>query len=285
MSFFGDLALILKTELNSKGYTLPASPSDEDIVKAYLIVLQRQIPLQPRVVEESAELICPPERLAGYNELKRKASAGEPLKANQSKTVNKPDYYDVLFIDWGIQHFHLGTTRQSNGFVERTGLLLYARVTQDKFYAIQFYEHGAWSKQDLLQILQKNWPAEVEKFELKGLTPVGPPLTDQDVANFRKAGVQPLVTLGDKVIAPMGGGYTSSGDSTTAVRSLIELRRYCGELEAQTRSIIAEAATHGHKFSETNIKLVRRDNKLLAMDQRSKTPIAACDWPIAAELQ
>jgi hypothetical protein len=285
VNFYSDLASIVKEDLSTKGYFVPANASDDEIVEGYLNVVYRQIPIKPRIVEESSELVCPPELVAGYSELKRKASVGEPLKGNQSRTINKPDYYDGLFIDWGIQHFHLGTASARDRFVQRTRPLLYARVTQERFYAIQVYDHGAWSKQEIVRILQRNWPEATNPFELKGIKPLGPPRSDQEIADFRKAGILSLVEAGGKLIAPMGGGFVSSGDGAAIIRSRGDLRSSCRQMEEQTQKIIADAAAHGHKLREDSIKLIKRDGNAVSIDESSNTPIAACEWFIRSELQ
>jgi hypothetical protein len=65
--------------------------------------------------------------------------AGEFLKPHQSTSINKPVYYDALYLDWKIQHFHLKTRPHPRqvGFVEQSGPLLFAQVTETDFYAIQ----------------------------------------------------------------------------------------------------------------------------------------------------
>lgn len=285
MNFYRDLASILKEELNAKGYVVRVGATDDEIVEGYLNVILRQITVRPRIVEESSELLCPPTLLAGYTELKRKAAIGEPLKSNQSRTINRPDYLDALFIDWGIQHFHLGSASADGGFVQRTGPLLYASVTQEKFYAIQIYEHGAWSKQEIVRILQKNWPMATSNFELQGVKPLSPPRSDQEIADFREAGVLSVVQAGDKLIAPMGGGFVSSGDGAAVIRSRGDLRSNCRQMEEQTQIIIADAAAHGRRMPEHSIKLVKKDRKAVTIDVSSNTPIAQCEWFIQSELQ
>jgi len=174
MDFFQSLASILRSELTAKHYRIPPGWTDDEVVEGYVNLVRRQIPLVPREVCRSAELVCPPEQASGLQELFRKVAAGEPVKPHQSRSVKKPSFNDGLFTDWGIQHFHLGTSIENDGFVNRTGPVLFALCKGMKFYAIQIYEHGAWAKPEVVRLLRSNWPTVTAPFELKGIKPITP---------------------------------------------------------------------------------------------------------------
>lgn len=64
--------------------------------------------------------------------------------------------------DWGIYHLHLGTTIQSDGFVEQDNdELLFARITPTKFYLINVMKHGDWERKLIVEILHSNWPETI----------------------------------------------------------------------------------------------------------------------------
>src|SRR5579863_4487412 len=247
MDFFHDLAKILEHDLTSAGYTLPQNLSDQSVAMGYLNALHRQIPRKPRRVLESSELVCPSSLAAGYAEVKRKASVGESLVPHQSRLLDDIEYKDPLLNDWGVHHLHLGTTLESHGYMARTGPLLFARVTDDALFAIQIYEHGAWSKREIVEIIHRNWRESIDRYRLKGVIGLATQnITDQNIKNLRSAGVQALIQVGDSVYAPMGGGIMSSGESMRVIRSLDELRRSCRQLEQITTQMVNREALQGH---------------------------------------
>jgi hypothetical protein len=198
MDFFHDLADLLKSELTTHGYDLPPAMSDEPLIRGYLNVLHRSIPTRVRRVLESSEFVCPAELAPGYAEATRKATAGESLVAHQSRRLDDIEYNDPLLNDWGVHHLHLGTTRESHGYVARTGPLLFVRATDDCLYAIQIYGHGAWSRREIVEILHRNWPESIEKYRLKGVLGLQMQHTETDIKDLRKVGVQALIQVGTK---------------------------------------------------------------------------------------
>ncbi len=285
MDFFHDLARILHDELVAAGFDLPTGLTDESLVRGYLGVLYRSIPTKARTVLESSELVCPSELLAGYAEIKRKAGAGESLVPHQSRRLDDVEYDDPLFNDWGIQHLHLGTTLGSHGYVSRTGPLLFARVTDETFFAIQIYSHGAWSKQEMLEILRRNWPSSIEPYLLKGLTAVLPAYTDEQISDLRLAGVQAVTQMNGRILAPMGGGTATSGQSLRVTRSLLNLRGNCHQLEQMTLEFAKTEALEGHAFPGTDFGLTRQNEKAVVIERSSGLQLFSVNWPIKRNLQ
>lgn len=283
-----DLAAILRVELLAKGYDLPTDVTDDGVVEGYLNILNRQIPARPRAFHESLAINCPLELTPGYEELKRKVEVGESLKPHQSTSINRPDYYDPLYLDWRIQHFHLktGPHPTRTGFVQRSGPLLFAQVTETDFYAIQVYEHGAWSKQEIIEVIETNWPHQLDRFRMKGVRPLGSMYTDDDIAAFRKAGITAMTVAGGNLIAPMGGGFRSNGRSSLILENRGNLVSHCKEFERKVLPILKEFAAHGGPpFDKQQVAVERRGPKLVAVEKTSGTDIASIEWPIRVDLQ
>ena len=285
MNFFQDLVELLKSELASHGYDVSASASDESIVRGYLGVLHRSIPAKPRKVLESAELVCPANLAAGYAEVKRKAVAGESLIPHQSRLLDDIDYSDPLLNDWGIHHLHLGTTVESHGYVTRTGPLFFARTTDDCLYAIQIYEHGAWSKREIVEILHRNWPGSIEAYRLKGIVGLQVQYTEQDIKNLRQAGVQPLIQVDQAVYAPIGGGIMMSGDSMRVIQTSIDIVRMCRQLEQLTVEFVRREASRSNSLPSSNFRLTRKGNRAIVMEESTKLDLFSIDWLISRDLQ
>ncbi len=283
MDLFRALASVLLSELLGKGYRIPAGWGDTEIVEGYINLVFRQLPPEPRKLQKAIALSCPPDVTAGLAELVRKIEAGEPLRPHQSRTLKKPRYNDGLFTDWGVQHFHLGTVVQSDGFVERTGPVLFAFCKGRNFYAIQIYEHGAWAKPEVVELLQANWPAITAPFELKGIKPTTPELSEEDIAAFRKAGLMHLVQVDGKFVYPMGGGVVSTGDSATVVKDVSTLRTLCRELEDLVRKEL-EDVDLAH-VNEADLVLTRRGKFIVVRDHSAGKDLMQCEWFFKADLQ
>jgi hypothetical protein len=285
MDFFHDLAKLLEKEMESAGYVLPQSMSDELLVRGYLNLLHRLIPARVREVLQSSDLVCPEHLAAGYAEVKRKASTGEPLTPHQSRLLDDVEYTDPLLNDWGVHHLHLSTTLEADGFVTRTGPLLFARVTDDFFYAIQIYAHGAWSKQEIVEILHRNWPDSIKRYRLKGVTGLLTTHTDRDIKDLRQAGVQGLTQVEQSVYAPMGGGVTTSRVSLRVMQSLIDLRGNCQRLEGKTIELANEEASRGRPLPSGDFALVRSGKRALVMERSTKLELFSVNWLINRDLR
>jgi hypothetical protein len=85
-----------------------------------------------------------------------------------------------------------------------------------KMYLIEIHPHtGAFEDQDLIRIVETNWPEILSVHKLKGVTVEGSvPRSDKDVRKDRVAGLNPVtVTPGGDVLAPPGGGITTARTS------------------------------------------------------------------------
>ncbi|MFZ0887421.1 MAG: hypothetical protein WA005_03135 [Candidatus Binataceae bacterium] len=216
--FLADWCEIQKTELTRMGYTVNPSDTAETISLAFYNVQRRIIPQGPRTVVQSRELTCPYEHRAGLNVVLKRAAGGLDLRPHQSKALLQADYNDALLNDWRIHHFHLGTTPGPNApdFVERTGPVLFACVTEDEFLAIDVMEHGDWARQRLLEVIHRNWPKLIERYRIRALGLEMKP-SDDDIKKLRSGHVQSMTEVDGVVYAPPGGGYATSGTSMEVV--------------------------------------------------------------------
>jgi hypothetical protein len=144
---------------------------------------------------------------------------------------------------------------------------------------------GAWSKQELIEIIGQNWPHRLEHFKLKGVRPIRPMHRDSDIAGFRKAGITALTVFGDNLIAPMGGGFVSNGQSSLILENRGNLVSICKEFEQEIRPILSDIAKHGGLPLEKQcVAVERRGTKLVAVERTKGMDIASIDWPIKLNL-
>jgi hypothetical protein len=228
LDFYADLSQMLRCELQLEGYQVGADEDPFEVCKKYFNVQKRKIAPKPREVLISRQFNCPQEFQTAVDAIRDKARKGGDLKPHLSKTLLDADYNDGLLNDWGIHHFHLSSLpdREQPVFVERTGPLLFARVTDEHFYMINVMKHQNWTNRNLIEILHANWPESIAGYRLQGIK--GPSYSEDDLKRFRKGGVMTCIEVSDgTVYAPPGGGYASTGVS-------IEVVRQCHYLKNET---------------------------------------------------
>jgi len=158
-----------------------------------------------------------------------------------------------MFYDWGIFHFHLGTNPhpRRQGFVERTDDLLFAIADSHtaRMYLIDIHPHrGGFTNQDLLRILEENWPEIIEPHTLKCVDELTDNASDSDIDSLRKASMNTfLQTPGGRFLMPMGGGITIDGASTHIIIKAARIRTKVGDLE---KSFIQERDTIADQFND-----------------------------------
>jgi hypothetical protein len=166
----------------------------------------RQVPVRPRVVHESKELMASQEARDHATELaqiRSEISVGADLMPRLSKDAaiaynpgsqrgpkKKEPYLDRLMSEWGIHHLHLVPAPG------RSGLLLFVVFRPDDAYLLQLLPHGSWAKESLIEIILQNWPdAELTMGQLKGVTGLAQTISEEDRLKLRKAGVSTLMEV------------------------------------------------------------------------------------------
>ena len=258
MNFKADWHDILR-EIMVKDWGMDTSGLTEDLPVHYFNAAQRRLSLRPRLLFVSDTFQCPLEHQDGWNLIQQKVKAGLDLTPHLSKLIDKPEETDPMLNDWGVYHLHLGTDIQ-NGFARRTGPLLFARVTDEHFYAIGVYSHGAWTESEVVETVHRNWPESVARWVMHGVR--GERLTDAERAVLRKKCTNTFFLTKDMTTyGPLGGGTVSSGHNVFSVIQMdIEHDRLeCLErrLIAVTDELICELKKAGYKdAAEVTAKLV-----------------------------
>ena len=67
------------------------------------------------------------------------------MYAHLSRKIVDLDYDDDLLNDWDIYHLHLGTNLHIDGFVKRTGPMLFVRFNEQNAYFKNVMGHGSWT--------------------------------------------------------------------------------------------------------------------------------------------
>jgi hypothetical protein len=177
----------------------------------FLNANNRRIPApKPRAIHESRELVIPARHRQDYESLLALIRDGGDLKPYLSRDILKkgrPDRNDGLLNAWGIQHLHFRTAG--------TNQLLFCMITDTNVFMIQIVPHNdkhLWVDRQLLQIMHDNWPEQIAKGKVNGLSQENHPADKS--ATLRGLNANFLTTMDDGTIylAP-GGGMMASGDS------------------------------------------------------------------------
>jgi hypothetical protein len=275
MDFYSDWIAILRAELASVRYPAPAVTDPQEVCFRYFNYRKRSVDVRPRTVEQSAEFSVPADCTTGYAALKTMIEAGADLTPHLSTHLTDPDYDDPMLNDWGIHHFHLGTTPHPtrHGFVARTGPLLYGCVMDDRFLCLQIMAHSNWTNPQLIEIWHNNWPQMLEPYKLKGFSASTPPVTDTELNQLRRGRVNTLQQLPDgSLIAPPGGGVSASGLSAQVVRDCDWYAHQMKTLEKHVQNklgdLVAAAQADGVTLPDQCVfKLHVSDGRFVAVEQ------------------
>lgn len=251
ISLVDDWIRFVRKTLESWGYSLPATIDPHELAIKYFNLLHRKVPRRPRTVLFSKEFSCPPMYKKRLLKIKKVIEKGEDITPYLSRNLKKLDYNDFMLNDWGIFHLHLGKKLESDGFVERTELLLYAIFDENHAYLINVMKHGEWANHVLIEIVHRNWPHIIERWKIKGITSSSLDTTAKQRIALRKSGAVSLVQMEDgTVYGPPGGGYAASRISIKAVISTDYVFNTLKRIEIHIKENIADY-----------IKLIERHGK------------------------
>ena len=222
INFISDLKEVITQKLSRLGHP-PAPEEDIDTLLIRSLNLARRVPpIIEWTVMQSNELARKsllPEIRLGLEQFIKKAESGQNLKPHLSKKSDEPDYKDLMFYDWKVFHFHLGTNSNPNHneFVKRTRDLLFAIADSNtaRMYLIDIHPHrGGFTNQNLLRIVKDNWAEILGPHTLNRVIELDSNWSDNDIDSLRKAGINPILQIPDgPVLLSMGGGITTTGTS------------------------------------------------------------------------
>ena len=244
-----DVVEIFRDQLVQVGYSakeVNGISGDEELLIAYYNTTRRIVGTWPRTIHRASGFVAPkdPDQALALSTIEQKLRNGESVGPYLSRKIRDLSYNDLLLNDWGIHHFHLGTNTDSDGFVNRTGSLLYV-VLGDTIdfhgegntdaHLIAVMDHNDFTTQELVEILHENWP-ELSQFDMPGVS--GDRLSDADIRRLRKLRLNYCLRLrdGTSCFAP-GGGITSAG---TSVIDTLRARHRVWWAEQQQEMVLSQ---------------------------------------------
>jgi len=211
----------------------------------------RTISINPRSLEmPSPPIVVEQELSLGFERLRTAVEMGDDLTPFQSKRRLNADFHDHLLTDWGIHHFHLGAVDDAHDsrFVARTGPVLYAFLTANRFLALCIDKHGTWADPQLLQVLHSQWP-EVIAFCQVAEKVLNPLSRESEIRAFRQAGINAFVQLADGTVyrSLNEGGRVIDGTPLRVVMSanhlvatVRQIQKHINEMLPRAHVVVAE---------------------------------------------
>lgn len=221
-----DLEEMFRAELIIAGYDpdeVSSITGYEELFVRYYGAIRRLVGHEPRVTHRAREFVAPqdPEQAKALDTIERKLREGETVAPYLSRKIRRLSFDDYLLNDWGIHHLHLSTTLERDGFVKRSGPLLYVIFgeTLDLYgqkdtdaYLIFVMGHNDFATQELLEIAHANWP-DLMQFGSR-IGQKGDRLSDDQIRTLRSKRLNYCLLLRDgKTYCAPGGGITASGAS------------------------------------------------------------------------
>ena len=233
--FVADWIELLKEILTVQwGYDI-SGVSNEDLPLVYFNAEQRRIEPKRRVVNLADRFKCPRDLVAGWQKLRVKIENGQDVSQHLSKLINRLYAKDSLLNDWGVHHFHLGENLEGD-FIERTGPLLFALVTEYSFYAVNIYQHGEWAQDDVIESIHRNWPDVIARFKINAVN-LAENVSERDRLTLRNKNANVLVKVADGTIyAPIGGVVVGSGFNIQSVMQMDRQKDFLNKLQEQLES-------------------------------------------------
>ena len=227
MSFLNDLAGIISSEFADQGIRYPTDADIRTLTACWLEMRIRGIEPVPRAVHLSDEIHTSLGSLASGRQekdleawrtvfyLRYSFLTGCSVIPFLTDRVNDTERTDWLLWDYAIHHLHLNRKPGKSGFVKRSDWLLFAIVSDEDVYFVDVRLHRdrgfEWVRQDLLEIVHRNWPALIEARVLHGVS--GETITDAEKKELRRKRANVVHEIGGNAIAPLGWGMTADGHS------------------------------------------------------------------------
>ncbi|MFH7764580.1 hypothetical protein [Acinetobacter sp. BSP-28] len=164
--------------------------------------LSKVIKKKPRSVTTSKNFNVPNEHLIGYQNLVQRVESGEDINIYLSKSINNLMFSDRFLDDYGCVHFHLGEVLVGK-YIERTGPVALAFVTDDEIFFIETKHHGkdpyTWSNKSVLEILHRERPHFISRNKVTTLKDISPKISnEEEIKNLRDEDIIAFaVTLDD----------------------------------------------------------------------------------------
>lgn len=244
IDFVRDAKELFRRRLEAMGVSVK---HDNDPIISWYIYCGRRIPISRRKVVKAKGFSCPSLFMEKLKSLEMEIENGANLDSYLSRSIMDCSKDDLMLYDWGIYHLHISDnldTKKSDGFMERSDLLLYALFNDDNAYFIKTMNHkgenNMWTKKECLEIINDNWPHLLEPHIMKGIAGEQQYVSDDERSCLRKNHVNTFITLDNGVvIMPPNMGFMCDGTSFKAVYAADYLKKQLNEVQANIMNDIS----------------------------------------------
>ncbi len=225
MNFMNDLRSFAENVLDHYGLDHTSSEKTTAVLRRWVNLQLRLIPVRPRKVSVSAKILAmtlDTRQKHAFDAISQKFENGDEVNSHLSKTIFQEDYTDYLFTDWAIHHLHLSTTPDPKNprFVKRSDKLLFIMLNDSDAYFIDIRDHGedyVFAQKELLQVVHDSWPQIIKRYRLNVISVEREFNDPEEIHKLRKAGVNIMYKVGDAVYMPIGGGVNTAATSANMV--------------------------------------------------------------------
>lgn len=245
IDFVRDAKELFKRRLEAMGVII--KHNDDPIISWY-IYLERIIPASRRKVVKAKGFSCSPLFTEKLKRLETEIENGANLNSYLSRSIMDCSKDDLMLYDWGIYHLHISDkldSRKSDGFMERSDLLLYALFDDDKAYFIKTINHkgenNMWTKKECLDIINDNWPHLLESYVIKGISEEQQYISDDERTIIRKNHGNTFITLNNGVvIMPPNMGLMCDGSPSKAIYAADYLKKQLKDVQSSIMNDISD---------------------------------------------
>ena len=118
---------------------------------------------------------------------------------------------------------------------------LYARIDDDNAYLINIYQHGAWTKQEMVKIIHNNWPETIRAFLMENVVELTCKTSDDDLKSLRKNHINTCVEVNPGTIyMPIGFGSSLDGTNSEIVMVYTRYMRKITKIEKAIKKQIGQ---------------------------------------------
>lgn len=224
----------LPVDQNDRNLAAHLSAMDaHDLLIVYHNWQSRIPPAEPRTVHTSVALgnntltaqyqdplTAITQDISGGNPLNKYLSRG--IKIAAARPGNNPALprrrdLDLLLNRWGIHHLHLSTNIEQDGFVTRTGHLLFAVFRQGHAYLLDIMDHGNWTALHPLEVLVREFPNSGAFHTMQGVVSLAYEPEEDELRSLRNHAVNTFNMIDGKAVMP-AAGMVSTGTTISATR-------------------------------------------------------------------
>jgi hypothetical protein len=198
------------------------SPLNTIAVLDWMHYRARIIPCRRRTVIVSQEVVALMDRYPAIEQLKAVFERGgdvSPWLSDRVRKRKEDAFADLMFNDWQISHFHLGSHFVALDKVERTDDRLFALIKADYAVFLDVKGHGreTYTAQEVLRVLLRTSPQDLPEWKGAIPQPGRSGWSDAELLDLRQAGRAYTVQIDGRLFSPPGLGQSTSKHATRIV--------------------------------------------------------------------